>query len=189
MTSWSGRHMKQSGSGGRARSLGRQGVSRRRRRTKSATQAHAVRRLSRTRLGLSRDLQARSQRQSARSATTTRSRTTIREKFAKAVHLKDVHLAHGMQCADCHFDTDVHGNGMLYGEPRNATTIKCIDCHGTIDQRPTLITSGNAGQIDLLNNSNTPLGPRFVWEGNEALPAIDHVARRALGNSANDRHD
>jgi hypothetical protein len=88
-----------------------------------------------------------------------------RNKFAKAVHLKDVHLAKGMQCGDCHFDLDVHGNGMLYGEPRNATTITCVDCHGTIAQRPTLITSGNAGQIDLLNSSNTPWGPRFFWEG------------------------
>ena len=87
------------------------------------------------------------------------------QKFAKAVHLKDVHLANGMQCGDCHFDVDVHGNGMLYGEPRNATTITCVDCHGTIDQRPTLMTSGNAGQIDLLNTSNTPFGPRFTWEG------------------------
>src|ERR1041385_5323054 len=88
------------------------------------------------------------------------------QKFAKAVHLKDVHLAHGMQCADCHFEVDVHGNGMLYGEPRNATTINCIDCHGTINQRPTLITTGNAGAVDLGNTSNTPWGPRFVWEGN-----------------------
>ena len=88
-------------------------------------------------------------------------------KFAKAVHLKDVHLANGMQCGDCHFDIDVHGNGMLYGEPRNATAITCVDCHGTVDRRPTLITSGNAGQIDLLNTSNTPFGPRFVWEGNK----------------------
>jgi hypothetical protein len=87
------------------------------------------------------------------------------QKFAKAVHLKDVHLAHGMQCADCHFEVDVHGNGMLYGEPRNATTINCIDCHGTIQQRPTLITTGNAGAVDLGNTSNTPWGPRFVWEG------------------------
>jgi hypothetical protein len=86
------------------------------------------------------------------------------QKFSKAVHLKDVHLDHGMQCGDCHFNVDVHGNGQLYGEPRNATTITCIDCHGTIDQRPTLVTSGNAGQIDLLNNSNTPFGPRFTWE-------------------------
>jgi hypothetical protein len=87
------------------------------------------------------------------------------DKFDKAVHLKDVHLAKGMQCADCHFEKDVHGNGQLYGEPRNATTINCIDCHGTVDQRPTLITSGNAGQEDLANTSNTPWGPRFVWEG------------------------
>ncbi len=89
------------------------------------------------------------------------------QKFARAVHLKDVHLAHGMQCADCHFDIDVHGNGMLYGEPRNATTINCVDCHGTVDRRPTLVTTGNAGAIDLLNTSNTPWGPRFSWQGNQ----------------------
>ncbi|MDQ3627105.1 MAG: cytochrome c3 family protein, partial [Verrucomicrobiota bacterium] len=85
------------------------------------------------------------------------------QKFSKAVHLKDIHLARGMQCADCHFDLDVHGNGNLYGEPRNATTINCIDCHGTVAQRPTLITTGNGGQVDLLNTSNTPFGPRFMW--------------------------
>ena len=115
--------------------------------------------------------------------------STIREKFAKAVHLKDVHLAHGMQCADCHFDIDVHGNGMLYGEPRNATTITCIDCHGTIDQRPTLITSGNAGQIDLLQHEQHAVGSAFHLGRNHALSAIDHVAGCALGSSANDRHD
>src|SRR5882724_7422832 len=85
-------------------------------------------------------------------------------KFAKAVHLKDVHLAKGMQCADCHFKTDVHGNGLLYGEPRAAMTIECIDCHGTINTRPTLVTSGNAGQINL-RESNTPYGPRFYFDG------------------------
>jgi hypothetical protein len=89
------------------------------------------------------------------------------QKFSKAVHLKDVHLAHGMQCGDCHFNVDVHGNGMLYGEPRNATTIGCVDCHGTISERPNLVTTGNAGKIDLLNTSNTPFGPRFAWEGNK----------------------
>jgi len=93
-------------------------------------------------------------------------------KFAKAVHLKDEHLAHGMQCADCHFDVDVHGNGLLYGEPRAATTIECIDCHGTIAKRPTLITSGNGGiwngaevtNVDL-RADNTAWGPRFFWQG------------------------
>jgi cytochrome c551/c552 len=86
------------------------------------------------------------------------------EKFAKAVHLKDIHVEKGMQCADCHFEVDVHGNGLLYGEPRNATTIECIDCHGTAQERPTLITSGKGGQIDL-NRSATPWGPRFFWKG------------------------
>ena len=89
-------------------------------------------------------------------------------KFSKAVHLKDVHLARGMQCVDCHFETDVHGNGKLYGEPRAATTIECIDCHGTIDDRPTLVTSGNGGKIDLAHGA-TPWGPRFEWRGKKLI--------------------
>jgi hypothetical protein len=91
------------------------------------------------------------------------------KKFAQAVHLKDIHLERGMQCVDCHFDTDVHGNGKLYGEPRAATTIECIDCHGTADKRPTLIASGNATGADGkpvdLSKGITPWGPRFTWEG------------------------
>jgi hypothetical protein len=85
-------------------------------------------------------------------------------KFAKAVHLQDEHLAHGMQCADCHFDADAHGNGLLYGESRAATVIECIDCHGTIQNRPTLVTTGNGGKIDL-RADNTSWGPRFFWQG------------------------
>jgi hypothetical protein len=88
------------------------------------------------------------------------------QKFAKAVHLQDEHMAHGMQCADCHFDMDVHGNGLLYGESRAATTIECVDCHGTIENRPTLVTTGNGGQVDL-RASNTPWGPRFFWQGKQ----------------------
>jgi hypothetical protein len=94
------------------------------------------------------------------------------DKFSKAVHLKDVHLARGMQCVDCHFQTDVHGNGLLYGETRAATTIECIDCHGTIDHRPTLVTTGNSGTfVDGhvapadLSKGSTPWGPRFYWVG------------------------
>jgi hypothetical protein len=94
--------------------------------------------------------------------------------FKRAVHLKDIHLEKGMQCADCHFETDVHGNGLLYGEPRNATTIMCVDCHGTIQARPTLITTGAGGETDPadrtkikpvdLSKTITPWKPRFEWE-------------------------
>jgi hypothetical protein len=94
------------------------------------------------------------------------------DKFKKAVHLKDVHLARGMQCVDCHFTSDVHGNGLLYAEPRAATAIECIDCHGTIDKRPTLRTSGAGGRLEngqVLPNDlaagTTPFGPRFRWVG------------------------
>jgi hypothetical protein len=51
------------------------------------------------------------------------------------VHLKDIHIEKGMQCVDCHFRQDSHGNGKLYGEPRDAIEIDCVDCHGTISKR------------------------------------------------------
>jgi hypothetical protein len=94
-----------------------------------------------------------------------------KDKFKKAVHLKDIHLARGMQCVDCHFLNDVHGNGLLYVEPRAATAITCVDCHGTVSQRPTLITAGKGGTLTKdgkvepvdLHASNTPFGPRFRW--------------------------
>ena len=61
---------------------------------------------------------------------------TIRKKFEKAVHLADIHLEKGMQCVDCHFEQDAHGNGKLYAEPRAAIELDCVDCHGTIDSAP-----------------------------------------------------
>ncbi|MGC7527308.1 hypothetical protein ACPWSM_25265, partial [Pandoraea pneumonica] len=62
----------------------------------------------------------------------------------KAVHLMDIHAEKGMQCADCHFAQDSHGNGFIYGEVENAIEIGCKDCHGTADAYPTLLTSGPA---------------------------------------------
>ena len=66
------------------------------------------------------------------------------DRFGKAVHLADIHLEKGMQCTDCHFDQDNHGNGKVYGEPRAAVEIDCVDCHGTINKKATLLTSGPA---------------------------------------------
>jgi hypothetical protein len=66
------------------------------------------------------------------------------DRFKKAVHLNDIHLEKGMHCVDCHFRQDAHGNGVLYNEPRAAVEINCIDCHGTIRERATLMTSGFA---------------------------------------------
>jgi hypothetical protein len=84
----------------------------------------------------------------------------------KAVHLMSIHAEVGMQCADCHYEQDSHGNGMIYGEVANAIEIGCKDCHGTPDAYPTLRTSGPAAppeghNMALLRN---PDGKRrFEW--------------------------
>jgi len=94
------------------------------------------------------------------------------QRFGKAVHLADIHLEKGMQCNDCHFEQDNHGNGKLYGEPRAAVEIDCIDCHGTIRNKATLLTSGPAApeggrHLELLR---TPWGlRRFEWRADGAL--------------------
>jgi hypothetical protein len=85
------------------------------------------------------------------------------EKFRKAVHLKDIHLEKGMHCVDCHFKQDNHGNGKLYNEPRAAIEIDCIDCHGTVKQAATLVTTGPASPGTDLSSLSTPFGqPRFT---------------------------
>ena len=53
--------------------------------------------------------------------------------------MMDIHAEKGMQCADCHFAQDSHGNGLIYGEVANAVEIGCKDCHGTADAYPTLL--------------------------------------------------
>lgn len=85
----------------------------------------------------------------------------------KAVHLMDIHAEKGLQCADCHFAQDSHGNGFIYGEVANAIEIGCKDCHGTADAYPNLLTSGPAARpqgnnLALLRN---PDGQRrFEWQ-------------------------
>jgi hypothetical protein len=87
----------------------------------------------------------------------------------KAVHLMDIHAEKGMQCADCHFAQDSHGNGYLYGEVANAVEIGCKDCHGTATAYPNLLTSGPAAppkgtNLALLRNNDGQR--RFEWMTN-----------------------
>jgi hypothetical protein len=101
------------------------------------------------------------------------------DRFAKAVHLADIHLEKGMQCNDCHFEQDSHGNGKIYGEPRAAVEIDCIDCHGTILRKATLVTSGPAAREAVtpggergghLDELRTPWGlRRFEWRGDRLI--------------------
>jgi hypothetical protein len=99
------------------------------------------------------------------------------QRFQKAVHLADIHLEKGMQCGDCHFAQDNHGTGKIYGEPRAAVEIDCVDCHGTIQSKATLVTSGPAASDPSrpgeprgrhLETLRTPWGlRRFEWNGDK----------------------
>ena len=88
------------------------------------------------------------------------------EKWEKTVHMSSIHVDVGMHCVDCHFDQDSHGNGHIVGEVMAGIEIKCIDCHGTVDEYPTLLTSGPmappAGH-DLSLKRNPDGKRRFEW--------------------------
>ena len=84
----------------------------------------------------------------------------------RAVHLMDIHAEVGLQCADCHFAQDAHGNGFIYGEVANAIEIGCRDCHGTARDYATLRTSNVAApprgrNLELIRNEDGRR--RFEW--------------------------
>jgi hypothetical protein len=80
--------------------------------------------------------------------------------------MSSIHVDIGMQCVDCHFAQDAHGNGFLYGEVGDAVEIACKDCHGTATAYPTLRTSNPAAppggrDLSLIRNPDGRL--RFEW--------------------------
>ena len=88
------------------------------------------------------------------------------QKFQKAVHMQSIHVEKGMQCVDCHFAQDSHGNGHIYGEVGQAVEIDCKDCHGTSSALPTLRSSGPAAGplgLDMALLRNPDGRKRFEW--------------------------
>ncbi len=84
----------------------------------------------------------------------------------KSVHMMDIHAEKGMQCADCHFAQDAHGNGLIVGEVANGVEIGCRDCHGSTSAYPTLRTSNVAASKtgnDLALLRNPDGKKRFEW--------------------------
>jgi hypothetical protein len=84
----------------------------------------------------------------------------------RSVHMMDIHAERGLQCADCHFAQDAHGNGFIYGEVANAIEIGCRDCHGTVREYANLRTSGPAApprgsNLELIRNEDGRR--RFEW--------------------------
>ena len=93
----------------------------------------------------------------------------------RSVHMMDIHAERGLQCADCHFAQDAHGNGFIYGEVANAIEIGCRDCHGSSTAYANLRTSGpaappNGTNLELIRNEDGRR--RFEW--------IERDGRRVL---------
>ncbi len=112
----------------------------------------------------------------------------VKERAGKLVHLKDIHLERGMHCIDCHFKQDVHGDGQLYGEPRNAVEIGCVDCHGTISSYGTVVTSGPGARTLPGREPGTVQRGRNLLAGTEVARTpfgTDRFAR--IGNTISQR--
>jgi hypothetical protein len=94
------------------------------------------------------------------------------EKFQKAVHMSSIHVDVGMQCVDCHFSQDAHGNGHVVGEVMAGVEIQCQDCHGTADAYPNLRTTGPMASkvgrnLKLIRNPDGR--KRFEWINGELI--------------------
>lgn len=93
----------------------------------------------------------------------------------KTVHMMSIHAEKGMNCVDCHYTQDSHGDGFIHGEVASAVEIGCKDCHGTASKLPNLYTSGPAarpGGTDLTALRNPDGKRRFEWvkeEGQDVL--------------------
>ncbi len=86
---------------------------------------------------------------------------------------KDVHLAAGMECIDCHTANDVMGDGNIYSRQYQAVEVRCETCHGTIKE-PAL--------TEELQTPNDPtVRQSRHYEGWDNLPG-DLLAITARGN-------
>jgi len=54
----------------------------------------------------------------------------------------DVHAQAGMTCTDCHVGGELHGSETLHASRYTSPSLRCADCHGTVDRR---VTRGRDG--------------------------------------------
>ncbi len=48
----------------------------------------------------------------------------------------DVHFSAGMECIDCHTESDIMGDGNIYSKQKQAVEIRCETCHGSSRTSP-----------------------------------------------------
>ncbi len=65
----------------------------------------------------------------------------------------DLHYEAGMECADCHVDVDVHGDGRIWSTSKQQVRVACEDCHGTLDRT---IAPDDQGEFHTAKGSRLP---------------------------------
>ena len=102
-----------------------------------------------------------------------------------STRLMDVHFERGMQCIDCHFLQDVHGDGHVYSTNWDHIEIECEDCHGAT-ARATLVTSGPNGGNDLTRAHDASGVPYFhvsngrVIQRSRVTPGLQWVVPQTI---------
>jgi hypothetical protein len=77
-----------------------------------------------------------------------------------------------MECIDCHFFQDNHGDGNIYTRNWDAIEIECVDCHGSARKLAKFKTSGPNGGNDMTQWFNEKGEPFF-----EILPDGSRIQR------------
>ena len=107
------------------------------------------------------------------------------EKFKQGGAPDVIHLDMGMQCVDCHFAQDAHGNGHIYGEVADGDRDRLRDCHGTVDalsDAAHLGPGGAAGRHGPRRCCARQDGQRrFEWRGGKLYPALGGRSRASNG--------
>ena len=86
----------------------------------------------------------------------------------------------GMQCVDCHFAQDAHGNGHIYGEVAAAIEIDCADCHGTADALPDAAHLGPGGAAAAARDHDACCARRTAASASSGAAASSSSARRSI---------
>lgn len=84
----------------------------------------------------------------------------------------DLHFIAGMQCADCHVGSDVHGDGKIYSTSKQQVDLTCEDCHGTVRAA---VTAGSDGVVRTAQGR--PLPQLRSENGTIVLRGIDGTDR------------
>jgi len=86
--------------------------------------------------------------------------------------LPDIHFEKGLHCIDCHIQSELMGDGNIYGIARDALKVSCRDCHGDLRRRP--VTATPSGGAD-----GPSAEPVLLTQRGDRIPNV-HLQKKRL---------